>query len=222
MKTEIIIDSNTVLMVVFLFIIVIAVVAFIKSIYTITIISIITMGFLLVGLKLIGKDITEEDVGINIDTNASNASSTQNVPLTPVDEIEPNIDGDDSGQRNSFGAGDPGILADMSPEDTPWDRNNAKTGLGNWIANEPYSTMYPPVSMPAENPQRYRAEALPLLIPPDGLSYDEKVEFYAKARTRDKKTMDGAVSKTAEYFKKHFDDELPMAEGQVWWGANDY
>ena len=44
----------------------------------------------------------------------------------------------------------------------------------------------------------------------------------AQRRTRDKRAMTAAATKTAEYYKYHFADELSEAEGKRWWGANDY
>lgn len=39
-----------------------------------------------------------------------------------------------------------------------------------------------------------------------------------RRRTRDKKAMDGAATKTADYYRYHFSKELDDAEARVWWG----
>lgn len=43
----------------------------------------------------------------------------------------------------------------------------------------------------------------------------------AERRTRDKKCIDGAVTKTADYYRHHFGDELSQEEKKVWWGHYD-
>ena len=44
----------------------------------------------------------------------------------------------------------------------------------------------------------------------------------AALRTRDKKVIDGAVTKTADYYRRHFSDELEKAEAKRWWGRDEY
>lgn len=44
----------------------------------------------------------------------------------------------------------------------------------------------------------------------------------AALRARDKKVIDGAVTKTADYYRRHFSDELEKAEAKRWWGQNEY
>lgn len=40
----------------------------------------------------------------------------------------------------------------------------------------------------------------------------------AARRTRDKRAMDGATIKDADYYRAHFADELAYAENAPWWG----
>lgn len=44
----------------------------------------------------------------------------------------------------------------------------------------------------------------------------------AKLRTRDERQMESIASRTSDYYKYFFADELNRAESQEWWGANDY
>lgn len=41
-------------------------------------------------------------------------------------------------------------------------------------------------------------------------------------RTRDKKCMDGAVTKDKYYYQHHFGSELDDSEAKPWWGRSDY
>lgn len=51
---------------------------------------------------------------------------------------------------------------------------------------------------------------------------DASVALMAQHRFRAKKAMDGAVSKTSDYYKHHFGDELERSEAKPWWGNQDY
>ena len=51
---------------------------------------------------------------------------------------------------------------------------------------------------------------------------DEANAIMAQRRARDKKCIDGVVTKTADYYKIHFDDELAAEEAKPWWGHTDY
>lgn len=44
----------------------------------------------------------------------------------------------------------------------------------------------------------------------------------ARARARDRRCIDGAVTKGADYYKYHFGSELDDTERRVWWGNNEY
>lgn len=54
------------------------------------------------------------------------------------------------------------------------------------------------------------------------MNYDELNTHHVRSRERRKKQMDGAISKTAEYYKKHFAHELDKEERLQWWGNYDY
>lgn len=41
-------------------------------------------------------------------------------------------------------------------------------------------------------------------------------------RFRDKRSMEGAVIRDANFYKYHFGDELAVAENRPWWGRNEY
>ncbi len=45
--------------------------------------------------------------------------------------------------------------------------------------------------------------------------------YYTSSMNRDKRKMDAANSKTADYYKYHFAEELDEAEDRVWWGKYD-
>jgi hypothetical protein len=51
---------------------------------------------------------------------------------------------------------------------------------------------------------------------------DDLVTEMAAARSRDRRAIDGAVTKTADYYKRHYGDELDQSEAKVWWGNNDW
>jgi len=113
----------------------------------------------------------------------------------------------------------------MSPYES--DKN---TGLSKWIANEPYNSCYVDkngneIAPSADQFDQRRKFADPMNMVQTGqtgLSYDQRLEQMTRARTRDKKTIDGAVSKTADFYAKYYSDELSTTEGRVWWGANEY
>lgn len=44
----------------------------------------------------------------------------------------------------------------------------------------------------------------------------------AQRRARDKKCIDGAVSKTSDYYKQHFNDELERSEAKDWRSAYEW
>jgi hypothetical protein len=51
---------------------------------------------------------------------------------------------------------------------------------------------------------------------------DGKNALMAKYRSRDKKSLDGAYSKNANYFDKNFGEELNKFESKQWWGNFEY
>lgn len=50
---------------------------------------------------------------------------------------------------------------------------------------------------------------------------DARLSLLAQQRARDRKCMDGVVSKNADYYKFHFADELEQSESKPWWGLSD-
>lgn len=54
------------------------------------------------------------------------------------------------------------------------------------------------------------------------VSIDEANTRQVSMRTRDKKVMDGVVTKNANYYKKNFGKELDEAENKRWWGNDEY
>jgi hypothetical protein len=43
-----------------------------------------------------------------------------------------------------------------------------------------------------------------------------------KRGTRDKRAMDGAITKGVDYYKYHYADELDKEEAKPWWGRHEY
>lgn len=86
--------------------------------------------------------------------------------------------------------------------------------------NHPYGEDY-------DNYMKYKeVEPMKLTVAPDddmnATSIDAKMNQFAdKRRLRDKRAIDGRVSKTANYYKYHFDGELDETEKRVWWGNYD-
>jgi len=83
--------------------------------------------------------------------------------------------------------------------------------LFNWMENEKYSTCYKPPAISLDDCNLG-----------NHLGFDELNARIVSQRTRDKKCMDGFVTKNANYYKKHFGRELDEAENRVWWGASEY
>lgn len=51
---------------------------------------------------------------------------------------------------------------------------------------------------------------------------DSAATIIAQRRARDKRAMTAAATKTADYYKYAFGDELSSAEAKRWWGENEY
>lgn len=54
------------------------------------------------------------------------------------------------------------------------------------------------------------------------LTIDQQAVLMAQRRTRDKRQIDGMVSKDVNFYKYHFGNELDVEENKPWWGRNDY
>jgi len=108
---------------------------------------------------------------------------------------------------------------------TPNGINYFNRELGQWIPDESYTNSYPPIAKELSNPREYQRVADPMNMIPfngSGVPVDEKNTMMSMARERNKKTLDGMVCKTAEYYKKNYGDELSIAESKPWWGNNEY
>ena len=53
-------------------------------------------------------------------------------------------------------------------------------------------------------------------------SIDAANALMAQRRARDKRCMDGKISKDAGFFKHHYAEELDEAENKVWWSRGEY
>jgi hypothetical protein len=51
---------------------------------------------------------------------------------------------------------------------------------------------------------------------------DDAAVDLARQRTRDKRSMDGALTKDANYYAYHYGDELDAEEKKRWWGNHEY
>ena len=80
-----------------------------------------------------------------------------------------------------------------------------------WMSNPKYTGCYPQV------PYEVTGCNLGAYLP-----FDEANSRMAALRQRDKKTLDGYVTKNSNYYKKHFANELGEAEQKRWWGSNEY
>ena len=83
-----------------------------------------------------------------------------------------------------------------------------------WSSNQSYSTCYQPVLSGIDFSQNCNTGAY--------LGIDEANSRLAALRQRDKRAIDGAVSKNANYYKRHFAKELDEAENKRWWGNQEY
>ena len=82
----------------------------------------------------------------------------------------------------------------------------------HWMQNEKYNTCYSELTPSLQNMQPANSY----------LSFDEAHSRLAALRQRDKRCIDGAIAKNANYYKKHFGDELDVAENERWWGNDEY
>lgn len=57
---------------------------------------------------------------------------------------------------------------------------------------------------------------------PADIAIDTRVALNAQRRARDKRTIEGAVVKDANFYKYHFADELEREENKPWWGAREW
>lgn len=53
-------------------------------------------------------------------------------------------------------------------------------------------------------------------------SMDSNMAMIGQKRARDKRAIDGAVIKDANFYRHHFADELDQAEKKVWWGESEF
>lgn len=96
------------------------------------------------------------------------------------------------------------IRPDIYVDADPYHRNK-------WGSNPKYSRCYGPLSYELNNCDLYSR-----------MSIDERMARQGRARNNEKRVIDGAVSKTADYYRKHFADELDQEEKKPWWGNNDF
>ena len=54
------------------------------------------------------------------------------------------------------------------------------------------------------------------------MNINEKVVQMSKRRNNEKRVVDGLISKNANYYKRHFADELDLSEKLRWWGNDEY
>lgn len=76
-------------------------------------------------------------------------------------------------------------------------------------------------SMPGYN-ECYNPVAREFSCDPNAaMGIDQKNMALAQLRARDKKCMDGAVSKNMYFYKKNYYNELDKEEAKQWWGRNE-
>lgn len=75
----------------------------------------------------------------------------------------------------------------------------------------------------------YRMQTEPIPQPHIAVSASERAygidsanALMAQRRARDKRCIDGAVSKTADYYKYHYGPELDREAVKEWWGAGEW
>lgn len=84
-----------------------------------------------------------------------------------------------------------------------------------WMENQTYSTCY-------DDGRKLQTEGNDAAHITGGhLNFDDANARLAGLRQRDKKAIDGAVSKNANYYKKHFSRELEESENRHWWGNDE-
>lgn len=116
----------------------------------------------------------------------------------------------------------PELRGDLSPNNDNYDVDaKNKTELGSnayynpngfkWMENETYTNCYEPPAYDIENCNLYSY-----------LPFDEANARMASLRQRDKRCIDGWVTKNANYYKKHFGRELAEEEAKRWWGNQEY
>jgi hypothetical protein len=79
-------------------------------------------------------------------------------------------------------------------------------------AKNRYTSCYRPPSYEIDQCQMY-----------DATPFDEAVSLQSRARNRSKRSIDGMVSKTVDYYKIHYDREFDKEESKNgWWGDYNY
>jgi hypothetical protein len=79
-------------------------------------------------------------------------------------------------------------------------------------AKNRYTSCYRPPSYEIDQCQMY-----------DATPFDEAVSLQSRARDRSKRSIDGMVSKTMDYYKIHYDREFDKEESKNgWWGDYNY
>jgi hypothetical protein len=80
-----------------------------------------------------------------------------------------------------------------------------------WMSDVLYTRCYPTQSYETNNCDLYAHQG-----------GDEAIARYRIAKSRERKTIDGWASKNANFYKKHFGNELQESEQKRWWGNDEW
>ena len=83
--------------------------------------------------------------------------------------------------------------------------------FGRFGSNPEYTTCYKGPSWELNNCNMY--SSMPI---------DEKIAHQSKMRNKENRVLDGWTTKSLNYYKKNFADELDLEENLRWWGRNEY
>ena len=92
------------------------------------------------------------------------------------------------------------------------------------VATEPYGPFYENWNAYGRSYLTAYDEPAPIaIVSAAERNYDTDAAnaLMARRRTRDKRAMDGAVTKDVDYYRYHYGGELAQAEAKPWWGRGE-
>jgi len=144
-------------------------------------------------------------------------ADTTNIPITNITNEPSSAEACDRHgysdwlmDRGQFG-GEDGVYPTLNKNMPALVGEKEPTDAYPWNSNQSYTDCYP-------GPTR----ELNGCNINDYMGIDEANTRQVAMRTRDKKSIDGYVSKNANYYKRHFSKELDESENKRWWGNDNY
>jgi hypothetical protein len=142
-----------------------------------------------------------------INTSPINTSPELTIPVEPFEDVDALADtATDAKSRPK-----PEDVARQLHDSVHSNNYPADGHIYNTAKNR-YTSCYRPPSYEIDQCQMY-----------DATPFDEAVSLQSRARNRSKRSIDGMVSKTVDYYKIHYDREFDKEESKNgWWGDYNY